>query len=435
VHDLHRPLVVALALVRVVQARRRAPDDRAHDAERHVRLVAADVREQLPQILAVEVLHREEVLALRLADVVDLRDVRVVQARRDARLVEEHLDEALIARVLGLDPLEDHVALEAIETIGAREQHVRHPAGGEMLQDGVAPQPHGSHFVVDCAGCALHRQGSFTGVRKARVRVGYMSDAFGTWQLDALIAVGGLGEVWRAHKDSTIAAVKRLHTHLARNAEGLRQFAVEQRLATTLPCHPNVVHGLEAGELDHRPYVALELLGGEDLRRILASPNGPVTIPSHRALAIVTAACDAASHLHHHGWVHGDICPANLIVDPQPSGDRTVLIDLGVARAIGEAGEVRGTHAYMAPEQVKGEAWTRATDVFALGVVLWELIAGQRLFHRGPPWLTLAAVVEADVPALPDARLDAIAQRALAKDPAARIPTPEELADHLRAIT
>lgn len=261
-----------------------------------------------------------------------------------------------------------------------------------------------------------------------------MSDSFGSWELDALIAVGGLGEVWRAHKGATLAAVKRLHTHLARNEEGLRQFAVEQRLATTLPRHPSLVHALEAGEVDHRPYVALELLGGEDLRRIVAPAKGPVVIPRSRSLAIVTAACDAAAHLHGEGWVHGDICPANLIVEPKPAGDRIVLIDLGVARAIGEAGAVRGTHAYMAPEQVKGEPWTRATDVFALGVVLWELISGTRLFHRGPPWLTMAAVVEAGVPALPDARLDDIAQRALAKDPAQRTPTADQLAAELRAL-
>jgi serine/threonine-protein kinase len=251
-----------------------------------------------------------------------------------------------------------------------------------------------------------------------------MSDSFGSWTLDSLVAAGGLGEVWRAHRGETIAALKRLHTHLARNDEALRQFAVEQLLATTLPRHPNVVHGLEAGEVNGRPYVALELLSGQELRRL-------GQIPKSRAVAIVSSACDAADHLHEEGWVHGDICPANLLVE----GDQAVLIDLGVARAIGEGGAVRGTHAYMAPEQVRGEAWTRATDVFALGVVLWEQIAGKRLFHRGPPWLSMAAVVEAPVPALPDASLDAIVQRALAKDPADRIPTAEALADHLRAVT
>ena len=256
----------------------------------------------------------------------------------------------------------------------------------------------------------------------------YMSDSFGAWHLESLIAVGGLGEVWRARKGDTIAAVKRLHTHLARIDEGLRQFAVEQLLATTLPRHPNVVHGLEAGEVDHRPYVALELIAGEDLRRSLGR-----AMTKDRAIAIVTAACDAASHLHTEGWVHGDICPGNLVIERD--GDRVVLVDLGVARAIGEAGAVRGTHAYMAPEQVKGEAWTSATDVFALGIVLWELLAGARLFHRGPSWLSMAAVVEAAVPALPDATLDAIVQRALVKDPARRTPTAEALAAELQAWT
>jgi serine/threonine protein kinase len=264
-----------------------------------------------------------------------------------------------------------------------------------------------------------------------------MSERFGNWQLDSLIAVGGLGEVWRAHRGHELAALKRLHTHLARNDEALRQFSVEQDLATTLPRHTNVVHGFDRGSVEGRPYIALDLIPGEDLRRLVAPPvtkqdaaPGKVMIPRTRAVAIVTAACDAVAHLHGQGWVHGDVCPGNLVIAP----DRTVLIDLGVARVIGEAGAVRGTHAYMAPEQVKGEAWTRATDVFALGIVLWELIAGARLFHRGPSWLSMAAVVEEAAPPLRDSELDAIAQAALTKDPAQRIPTASELADRLRAL-
>lgn len=271
-----------------------------------------------------------------------------------------------------------------------------------------------------------------------------MAERFGTWELEALLAVGGLGEVWRARRagaPATLAAIKRLHTHLARNAEALATFAMEQRLATTLPRHPNVIHGLEAAEVGGRPYVALELIDGEDLRRIVAPPASRAdpkpahaVVPRARALAIVVAACDAAAHLHATGHVHGDINPSNLMIEPGKAGDRVVLIDLGVARPIGEAGTVRGTHAYMAPEQVQGGAWTPATDVFALGVVLWELIAGARLFHRGPPWLSMAAVMEAEVPALADAPLDAIARRALAKDPAARTPTAAQLAAALRAL-
>ena len=254
-----------------------------------------------------------------------------------------------------------------------------------------------------------------------------MSGSFGEWRLEALVAVGGLGEVWRARQDDTIAALKRLHTHLARNAEATRQFAVEQLLTTTLPPHPNVVRGLAAGAVDERPYVVLELLGGTDLRRIAAPTPA---IAAARILQIVGAACDGAAHLHAAGYIHGDICPGNLMID----GDRVVLIDLGVARRAGEAGAVRGTHAYMAPEQVRGESWTPATDVFALGVVLWELAARARLFHRGPPWLTMAAVVEDDVPPLADPALDAIVRAALAKNPAERTQSASELASSLRRV-
>lgn len=275
-----------------------------------------------------------------------------------------------------------------------------------------------------------------------------MPQRFGSWHLDALIAVGGICEVWHARRDDgEIAALKRLHTHLVRHEIARAQFAIEQKLATTLPAHPHLIHGSEADAIspagvDSQPYVALEFIPGQDLRRVAA--GGSAAIPRSRALSIVVAACDAAAHLHTHGWVHGDINPGNLIVDfgdaqdrddaAHGHDDRVVLIDLGVARRVGEAGTVRGTHAYMAPEQIRGEAWTPATDVFALGVVAWELLAGTRLFHRGPPWLSMAAVMETQAPPLPDSALDAIVRSALEKDPSARPPSPTTLAAALRDL-
>lgn len=267
-----------------------------------------------------------------------------------------------------------------------------------------------------------------------------MSERFGTWQLHGLIAVGGLGEIWQSSRNGEVAALKRLHTHLVRHPAVRAQFAVEQRLTTQLPRHPSVVHAGEAGEVEGRPYIALALAPGEDLRRLLHPPTSPdeargsgpgtsVVLPRARMLAIAIAACEAAAHLHAHGFVHGDINPGNLVV---AADDRVTLIDLGVAREIGAAGAVRGTHAYMAPEQVRGEPWTGATDVFALGVVLWELASGARLFHRGPPWLSMAAVVEAPAPVLAEPALDAIARAALAKDPARRIAGAAEFAARLR---
>jgi len=256
-------------------------------------------------------------------------------------------------------------------------------------------------------------------------------ERFGSWRLHALIASGGLGEVWRAERDGTSAALKRLHAHLLHLPEARELFATEQHLATTLPRHPAVVHALEIGDVDGRPYLAMELAAGEDLRRLLAPeppPELPAPLPRALALAIVAAACDAAAHLHAHGWVHGDLNPSNLIVD----ADRVVLVDLGVARRAGTGGPVRGSHAYMAPEQVRGGPWTPTTDVFALGVLLWELLSGARLFHRGQPWLSQAAVIEQEPPPLDDPALDAIAQAALAKDPARRIASASELAARLR---
>lgn len=329
-----------------------------------------------------------------------------------------------------------------------------------------------------------------------------MSDRWGEFWLEQLIAVGGLGEVWRATKDGTSGALKRMHTHLAHNEEALAIFAQEQRLVMELPRHANLVHGMEVGWVSSstlregpdpsasstlrdassdpsasitlrdassdpsasttlrdaspgQPYAFLELAPGVDLRRIVAPPatrerptTGAVAISRSRAIWIVAAACDAVAHLHANGWVHGDVNPSNLIVSPAVPGSdppastlRGVsaphgvkLVDLGIARRIGEAGPTRGTHAYMAPEQVRAQPWTRATDVFALGILLWELVANTRLFHRGPTWLSMAAVVEADVPALPDRELDAIARIALVKDPAARLSSASELGERLRAL-
>jgi serine/threonine-protein kinase len=270
---------------------------------------------------------------------------------------------------------------------------------------------------------------------------GTFVEQFGRWRLASLIAVGGLGELWRASCDDDVVALKRLHTHLARNDDVRAQFTTEQRLATELPRHANLVHASDAGSVGGRPYVALDLAPGDDLRRILAPPAAEpargasepprVILPRARVRAIVRAATEAARHLHDHGYVHGDINPSNLVVS---TDDHVTLVDLGIAREIGGTGVVRGTPAYMAPEQVRGERWTPATDVFALGVVLWELISGVRLFHRGPPWLSLAAVVEAPAPALDDPQVDALVQAALIKDPARRIASAAELAARLRDL-
>lgn len=261
-----------------------------------------------------------------------------------------------------------------------------------------------------------------------------MEERCGSWRLEQLLAVGGIGEVWRARGPAAeVAAVKRLHTHLSRLREVGEQFERERALLCDLPPHPALVRGLGRGEQAGRPWVAMTFAGELDLRRHLEGPQATrgeaptaTALPRALALALLAQMAGAAAHLHRAGWVHGDLAPANFVI--AGALPTVVLCDLGVARPLGAGGPVQGTHAYMAPEQVRGEAWSPALDVFALGVVLWELVTGRRLFHRGPPWITMAAVVEAEVPPVGEPDLDALLRAALAKDVGSRLASAAELA-------
>ncbi len=257
-----------------------------------------------------------------------------------------------------------------------------------------------------------------------------MEERFGPWQLGRRVALGNFADVTEATRGAgDPLALKRLHAHSAREPELRALFVRESAIAMALPAHPGLVAGIDAGDVDGRPWLAMPLVPGTDLRRRIDAGAAPDRAGARALLADVCAALD---HLHAAGWIHGDVNPSNILLDP---GDgRAMLCDFGVARPPGEPGPVRGTHAYMAPEQVRGEPWTPATDVFALGVVLWELIAGARLFLRDATWLTMAAVVESEPPPLPDPALDALARRALAKDAADRLPTPSALAAALAAL-
>ena len=154
VHDPERRPVGGALLVRVVEPGRGGGHDRQHVLERHLRVLLADAGQERAGVLAVHVLHREEVLAALLADVVDLDDVVVVQRGREPRLVQEHLDVALVARLLGADPLDHHVALEPLDAGRAREQHVGHAALREVLDHLVAAERAGRGGANEASGGA-----------------------------------------------------------------------------------------------------------------------------------------------------------------------------------------------------------------------------------------------------------------------------------------
>lgn len=250
-----------------------------------------------------------------------------------------------------------------------------------------------------------------------------MEERFGTWQLGRRVAVGDYADVTavtRTDEEAKPVALKRLHAHTAREPEMKALFIRECGISRSVPEHPGLVRGLDSGEVDGRPWLTMPLIEGFDLRRRIDGGTPP---DRARMVSIVRELCSALSTLHQAGWIHGDVTPSNILV-----GGHALLCDFGVARPPGEPGPVRGTHAYMAPEQVRGEPWTPATDVFALGVVLWELSAGTRLFLRGAKWLTMSAVVEDEPPPLADPAIARVVERALSKDPAGRFSTPAELA-------
>ena len=275
----------------------------------------------------------------------------------------------------------------------------------------------------------------------------------GNYELVRKIAAGGMAEIflarqWGEGNFFRDVVIKRLFPHLAEHERQLRMFMDEARLLSQLS-HPNIPQVYDVGFEDGYWYLAMEYVEGmtvADLWR-LGAKAGQV-MPMNGALAIAMQACEALHHTHErrdragHALriVHRDVTPHNLM---QTRDGVTKLMDFGVAatsaRKDTDAGTVRGTFAYMAPEQVRGKQLDKRADVFALGVVLFELTTGTRLF-RGSDIQIMTAVVERDAPP-PSSRvagypadLEQIVRSALMRDRGKRIPSAAHLATYLDEI-
>ena len=267
-------------------------------------------------------------------------------------------------------------------------------------------------------------------------------DAAERYALESRIATGGMGEVWRAN-DTVLGrrvAVKLLKTEYADDATFRSRFETEARHAASLH-HPGVAAVYDFGESAPsdgsgvaRPYLVMELVDGQPLSALL-EPGHPLDPDATRDL--LAQAADALGAAHAAGIVHRDVKPANLLVTP----GRTVKItDFGIARAaegmsLTETGQVMGTPQYLSPEQAQGGTATPASDVYSLGVVAFECLAGHRPYVAETAVATALAHLREPVPDLPDdvpADLAAVVRRAMAKSPEDRFADGAELATALR---
>ncbi|MGA8846362.1 MAG: protein kinase [Nocardioides sp.] len=262
------------------------------------------------------------------------------------------------------------------------------------------------------------------------------------YRLDSRIATGGMGEVWRATDTllGRVVAVKVLKDEIAEDPVFRSRFETEARHAAALH-HPGIASVFDVGERaatelggQPRPFLVMELVEGQPLSALLRQDRD---LDPDAVRDLMAQVGDALGAAHRGGIIHRDVKPANLIVTPD---GKVKVTDFGIARAadgaqITQTGAVMGTPQYLSPEQAEGKPATIASDVYSLGVVSFECLAGRRPFDAESPIATALAHIREPVPALPDhvpTDLAAVIRTALSKDPADRYPDGAAFAAALR---
>jgi len=270
------------------------------------------------------------------------------------------------------------------------------------------------------------------------------SDLLG-YRIEAVVGAGSMGVVYLA-EDRRLkrrVALKLLSRELAGVERFRDQLLTESELAASLD-HPNIIPIYAVGEADDRIFISMRYVEGHDLAAVLS--DGPLA--PDRALSIVSQIAGALDAAHDGGLVHGDVKPSNVLVAPgagRDGEDHVYLADFGLSRRLAtvEAADadnrLLGTLGYVAPEQIRGDGVDGRADVYSLGCVLYECLAGTPAFgYRSDAALLFAHLNEAP-PALTFVRgelpsgIDAVVRTALAKDPDDRFATARELVDAARS--
>jgi serine/threonine protein kinase len=261
----------------------------------------------------------------------------------------------------------------------------------------------------------------------------------GKYLLTGRIGRGGMGMVYRGFDEALEreVAVKTLTTEATLDDESRRRFEIEAKAAAKLQ-HPNIVTVFELGEDRGIPFIAMELLPGVDLETLLRSGE-PILL--QEKLETVMQVCRGLAYAHDHRIVHRDIKPSNIrILD-----DGTAkIMDFGIAKLgatqVTKSGMMVGTIHYMSPEQILGKSLDGRSDVFSVGVILYELLEGRRPFAGDAPTDVLYKIVHAHAPPMAaelgpsGGRLQHIVEKALAKEQDARYATAARLADDLAEV-
>ncbi len=268
-----------------------------------------------------------------------------------------------------------------------------------------------------------------------------MLTRLGKFEIIRLLAQGSMGEVYLG-RDPIIGrevAIKVIHTSASMGPEARERFAKEARAAGVLN-HPNIVTVHEMGEEQGVLYLAMELVKGEDLATLIRAG----TLTPRDTLEVLAQVCEGLAMAHRHQILHRDIKPSNIRVVWDGKSLQAKVLDFGVAKVINsdstDEGIVFGTVNYMAPEYLQSGRPDSRSDLFAVGVVLYEALAGIPPFDGPSPGSIIYRLLHENPPPLPPTAFQGISRdvqgilnKALAKDPANRFQTAEDLATVLRA--